>query len=74
MAEGNRKLSPAEQVKRFRVLPTYWQPGGNELTLTLKLKLKRRSITEKYAAEIGQIYAPDVAAPLYDATALYRPT
>jgi len=72
VAEGNRKLSPAEQVKRFRVLPTYWQPGGNELTLTLKLK--RRSITEKYAAEIGQLYAPDVAAPFYDATALYRPT
>jgi long-subunit acyl-CoA synthetase (AMP-forming) len=72
VAEGNRKLTPAEQVKRFRVLPTYWPPGGDELTLTFKLK--RRSITEKYAVEIGQLYAPDVAAPLYDSAALYRPT
>jgi len=72
VAEGNGKLSPAEQVKRFRVLPTYWQPGGNELTLTLKLK--RGSITETYAAEIGQLYAPDVAAGLYDDAAQSRPT
>lgn len=72
VAEGNRKLTPDEQVKRFRVLPNYWEPGGDELTLTFKLK--RGSITEKYAAEIGQLYAPDVAAPFYDAAALYRPT
>jgi long-chain acyl-CoA synthetase len=67
VAEGNGKLSSAEQVKRFRVLPTCWQPGGDELTLTFKLK--RRSISEKYAAEIGHLYALDVAAPLCDAVA-----
>ncbi len=54
-AEGNRKLSRVEQIKRFRVLPTFWEPGGDEITLTMKLK--RRPINEKYAAEIEELYA-----------------
>ena len=55
VAEGNRKLSRVEQIKRFRVLPTFWEPGGDEITLTMKLK--RRPISEKYAAEIEELYA-----------------
>ena len=27
VAEGNAKLSRVEQIKRFRVLPTLWEPG-----------------------------------------------
>jgi len=42
---GNAKLSPAERIKRFRILPTYWEPSGDELTLTLKLR--RGPITAK---------------------------
>ena len=42
-------------IKRFRVLPTDWQPGGEELTPTMKLK--RRPIEEKYAEEIEALYA-----------------
>lgn len=56
VAEGNAKLSRVEQIKRFRVLPTLWEPGGDEITLTMKLK--RRPIVTKYAAEIEELYAP----------------
>ena len=41
VAEGNAKLSRVEQIKRFRVLPTLWEPGGDEITLTMKLKRRR---------------------------------
>ncbi|OBI49675.1 AMP-dependent synthetase [Mycobacterium kyorinense] len=65
VAEGNAKLSRVEQIKRFRVLPTLWEPGGEEMTLTMKLK--RRPIAAKYAAEIEELYAaepgPDVHEP-----------
>jgi len=52
---GNRRLSRVEQVKRFTVLPTFWEPGGDELTPTSKLK--RKATLEKYAAEIADLYA-----------------
>ncbi|GBE66166.1 fatty-acid--CoA ligase [Mycobacterium sp. MFM001] len=71
VAEGNTKLSRVEQIKRFRVLPTLWEPGGDEMTLTMKLK--RRPIAEKYAAEIEELYAaepgPDVHEPRAASTA-----
>jgi long-subunit acyl-CoA synthetase (AMP-forming) len=52
---ANEQLARVEQIKRFRLLPTEWQPGGDELTPTMKLK--RRPITEKYGAEIEELYA-----------------
>jgi long-chain acyl-CoA synthetase len=52
---ANTKLSRVEQVKYFHVLPTFWEPGGDELTPTAKLK--RTPIARKYAAEIEQLYA-----------------
>ena len=65
VAEGNAKLSRVEQIKRFRVLPALWEPGGDEITLTMKLK--RRPIAAKYAAEIEELYAsepgPDIHEP-----------
>ncbi|WP_040700242.1 fatty acid--CoA ligase FadD11 [Nocardia vinacea] len=54
VAAGNTKLSRVEQVKRFRILPTFWEPGGDEVTLTMKLK--RRIITDKYVTEIAEMY------------------
>jgi long-chain acyl-CoA synthetase len=51
---GNQKLSRVEQIKRYRILPEFWQPGGQELTPTMKLR--RRSIIEKYTAEIERLY------------------
>jgi long-subunit acyl-CoA synthetase (AMP-forming) len=52
---GNADLARVEQVKRFRLLPADWQPGGDELTPTMKLK--RRPIERKYADEIEEMYA-----------------
>ncbi|MEE2854364.1 MAG: fatty acid--CoA ligase FadD11 [Actinomycetota bacterium] len=57
VAAGNDKLSRVEQIKRFRILPTVWEPGGDEITLTMKLK--RKPIMAKYADEIEQLYAPE---------------
>ncbi|MFF2083645.1 fatty acid--CoA ligase FadD11 [Nocardia sp. NPDC058176] len=57
VAQGNSALSRVEQLKRFRILPTFWEAGGDEVTLTLKLK--RRVIVTKYAAEIDELYAAD---------------
>lgn len=60
--EGNSKLSRVEQIKRFLIVDTPWEPGGDELTPTMKLK--RKPIAEKYAAQIDKLYAttpgPDV--------------
>ncbi len=53
--EGNETLSRIEQVKRFTILPTFWEAGGDEMTPTSKLK--RRPISEKYAAQIDELYA-----------------
>jgi long-subunit acyl-CoA synthetase (AMP-forming) len=52
--EGNGRLSRVEQVKAFEVLPTYWEPGGDELTPTLKLR--RKPIAAKYADVIDRLY------------------
>ena len=52
---ANEDLARVEQIKRFKVLEEEWQPGGDELTPTMKLK--RKPIGEKYAAEIEALYA-----------------
>ena len=65
--EGNSKLSRVEQIKRFLIVGTAWEPGGDELTPTMKLK--RKPIAEKYSAEREKLYAanpgPDVIALPY---------
>ncbi|AEF40676.1 fatty acid--CoA ligase FadD11 [Hoyosella subflava] len=52
---ANSKLSRVEQIKRFRILPRFWEPGGDEVTLTMKLR--RKPVAERYAAEIDEMYA-----------------
>jgi long-chain acyl-CoA synthetase len=52
---GNSALSRVEQIKKFTLIEGEWEPGGDELTPTLKLK--RKPIGEKYAAEIEALYA-----------------
>jgi long-chain acyl-CoA synthetase len=52
---ANRRMSRVEQIKRFRILPAEWAPGGDELTPTMKLK--RKPIERKYEAEIEELYA-----------------
>jgi long-chain acyl-CoA synthetase len=51
---ANSHLSRVEQIKRFKILPVDWPPAGDELTPTMKLK--RKPIAEKYAAEIDALY------------------
>src|SRR5215210_1504994 len=53
--KANDKLSRVEQIKKFTIVEGDWAPGGDELTPTMKLK--RRPIGEKYAAEIEAMYA-----------------
>lgn len=71
VAEANEKLARVEQIKRFRILPSLWEPGGDEITLTMKLK--RKPIAAKFAAEIEELYAaepgPDIHEPAKSAAA-----
>jgi long-subunit acyl-CoA synthetase (AMP-forming) len=55
LAEGNRRLSRAEQVKRWTILPGPWSMGGDEITPTGKPR--RAVIAAKYAEEIDALYA-----------------
>jgi long-chain acyl-CoA synthetase len=52
---ANSRLARVEQIKSHKLVPTTWVPGGDELTPTMKLK--RKVIAEKYAAEIDALYA-----------------
>ncbi|HET6877572.1 MAG TPA: long-chain fatty acid--CoA ligase [Jatrophihabitans sp.] len=53
--QANARLSRVEQIKKFTILPETWEPGGDEITPTMKLK--RRPIAQKYAQQIEQLYA-----------------
>jgi long-subunit acyl-CoA synthetase (AMP-forming) len=52
--QANEKMARVEQIKKFQILPEQWEPGGDELTPTMKLK--RKPIDEKYAEEIEALY------------------
>ncbi len=51
---ANARLSRVEQIKRHALLSDEWLPGGDEITPTMKLR--RRSILDKYAAAIDALY------------------
>jgi long-subunit acyl-CoA synthetase (AMP-forming) len=51
---GNADLARVEQVKKFKLLGDDWQPGGVELTPTMKLR--RRPIEHRYGREIEELY------------------
>jgi len=52
---ANEQLARVEQIKKYKLLDEEWQPGGEELTPTMKLK--RKPINEKYAGEVEALYA-----------------
>ena len=54
VAKANERLSRVEQIKKFKLLDEDWEPGGDELTPTMKLK--RKPIAEKYREEIEALY------------------
>ncbi|WP_067686963.1 fatty acid--CoA ligase FadD11 [Nocardia jejuensis] len=64
VAAGNAKLSRVEQIKRFTVLPAFWEPGGDEITLTMKLR--RTPIAQKYAREIEHMYTAERGAGVHE--------
>ena len=51
---ANERLARVEQIKRFTLVRGDWAPGGDEITPTMKLK--RKPIAAKYAAEIEAMY------------------
>ncbi|HVF76008.1 MAG TPA: AMP-dependent synthetase/ligase [Acidimicrobiales bacterium] len=53
--DANARFSQVERVKKFTVLSEEWQPDSEELTPTMKLK--RRGVNQKYAAEIEALYS-----------------
>jgi long-subunit acyl-CoA synthetase (AMP-forming) len=55
MKEANARLARVEQIKKFVILPEVWEPGGDEVTPTMKLK--RKPIAAKYARQIDDLYA-----------------
>jgi long-chain acyl-CoA synthetase len=55
VASANERMARVEQIKKFKILPAEWAPGGDELTPTMKLK--RKPIEHKYASEIDALYA-----------------
>jgi long-chain acyl-CoA synthetase len=51
---ANQRFSNVERIKQFTILGDEWLPDSEELTPTMKLK--RRGINAKYAAEIDAMY------------------
>ncbi|MGA7340118.1 MAG: long-chain fatty acid--CoA ligase [Terracidiphilus sp.] len=60
VSEVNRSLANFETLKRFRVVAEEWAQDSGELTPSMKLK--RRVITERYAASIAELYADEATA------------
>jgi long-chain acyl-CoA synthetase len=58
--EANSGLANFETIKRFRLVPDEWSQDSGELTPSMKLK--RRVINERYAAEIAELYADEATA------------
>lgn len=50
----NATLAPFEKIKRFTLLPVEWTIEGGELTPSMKLK--RRIVAQRHAAEIAAMY------------------
>lgn len=53
--DANQHVSHAESIRKFRILPEDFTVQTGELTPTLKVK--RNVVAEKFADEIGAIYA-----------------
>src|SRR5436190_3979679 len=51
---ANAQLARVEQIKKFMLVEGDWLPGGDEITPTMKLK--RKPIAAKYAAQIEELY------------------
>jgi long-subunit acyl-CoA synthetase (AMP-forming) len=59
VAAANERLARVEQVRGWTLVDANWEPGGEELTNTLKLR--RSNIDAKYAEIIEAMYAGPAA-------------
>jgi long-chain acyl-CoA synthetase len=60
VAHVNRDLSPAEQVKKFRILPEDFSVAAGTVTPTLKIK--RTPILDRYADLVEEMYTEPATA------------
>jgi long-chain acyl-CoA synthetase len=60
LRQVNENLANFETLKRFHVVPDEWSMATGEMTPTLKLK--RRVVMERYAAEIAALYGDESLA------------
>jgi long-chain acyl-CoA synthetase len=60
VSEVNGTLANFESVKRFRIVADEWTQESGELTPSMKIK--RRVLTARYAAEIDELYADEATA------------
>jgi long-chain acyl-CoA synthetase len=60
VGDVNANLANFEKLKRFRVTAEEWSQETGELTPSMKLK--RRVITERYAAVIDELYADEATS------------
>jgi long-subunit acyl-CoA synthetase (AMP-forming) len=51
---ANEHLARVEQIRKFTILPAFWEPGSVEVTPSVKLR--RRNISERYADQIDDLY------------------
>ncbi len=58
--EVNGSLANFESLKRFRIVADEWSQDSGELTPSMKIK--RRVLTQKYSAVIGELYADEATA------------
>ncbi|KYQ89459.1 hypothetical protein DLAC_10130 [Tieghemostelium lacteum] len=56
LAEINSKLTSAQTIKRFKILPVEFSESGVDSEITPTKKLKRKIITMKYEAAIRELY------------------
>jgi long-chain acyl-CoA synthetase len=60
VCQVNGSLANFETVKRFKVVADEWSIDSGELTPSMKLK--RRAVTEKYAAEVDALYEDEATS------------
>jgi long-chain acyl-CoA synthetase len=60
VSEVNATLAPYETIKRIALVPDEWTVETDELTPSMKLK--RRVVEKKYAAELAAFYKDEATA------------
>ncbi|MER7106915.1 AMP-dependent synthetase/ligase [Streptomyces sp. NPDC000229] len=55
VADANTRLSRPERIRAHAVLREAWEPGGPELTVTLKVR--RGTVEQRYAQLVESLYA-----------------